>query len=127
MSRTCWPGLTSPSGTRAGSALCAATAVSSTFFGGVDVSVDGVDHRVGQHHRGELRLRRVMAFSRSRHRGGFSRMHCPAGLLDVLVGGLFGRVGHHPVRVVGGGALGVVGVEVEMHVGVAVVVLLAPA
>jgi len=49
-------------------------------------------------------------------------MQCPPGLFDLDVGGLFGRVGHHPVRVVAGGAVAVVGVEVEVDAGVAAVV-----
>jgi len=59
--------------------------------------------------------------------GCFGGMQCPPGLFDLDVGGLFGRVGHHPVRVVAGGAVAVVGVEVEVDAGVAVVVFLAPA
>ena len=47
--------------------------------------------------------------------GVLGEMHCPPGLVDLGVGGFLGRVGHHPVRVVVGGAVAVVGVEVEMH------------
>ena len=43
----------------AGSALCAAIAVSNTFSPLWTSAVDGVDHRVGQHHRSLTRLRRA--------------------------------------------------------------------
>src|SRR5271166_1089765 len=94
-------------------------------LGGVHVGVDGVDHRVGEHGGGSRRRRRCgQQFTVP---GGFGRMQCPPGLFDLLVGELLGRVGHHPGGVVLAGAVGVVGVEIEMHAGVAVVVLLAPA
>src|SRR5665647_943715 len=46
--------------------------------------------------------------------------------LDVQVGGAFGRVGDQPVGVVIGGGVAVVGVQVEVHAGVAEVVLQPP-
>src|SRR5665647_703101 len=46
--------------------------------------------------------------------------------LDVQVGGAFGRVGDQPLGVVIGGGVGVVGVQVEVHAGVAEVVLQPP-
>ena len=54
-------------------------------------------------------------------------MQCTPGFFDLLVAGFVGRVGHHAGLVVVAGAVGVVGVEIEMDTGVAVVVLLAPA
>src|SRR5665648_279643 len=46
--------------------------------------------------------------------------------LDVQVGGAFGRVGDQPLGVVIGGGVAVVGVQVEVHAGVAEVVLQPP-
>ena len=47
-------------------------------------------------------------------------------LADLGGGGLLGRVGDHPVRVVGRGGVGVQGVQGEVGAGVAEVVLLPP-
>src|SRR5674476_1039539 len=46
--------------------------------------------------------------------------------LGVQVGGAFGRVGDQPLGVVVGAGVGVVGVQVEVHAGVAEVVLQPP-
>ena len=51
----------------------------------------------------------------------FRRNTVPAGPFRPGRRRSFGRVGHHPVRVVAGGAVAVVGVEVEVDAGVAVV------
>ena len=58
--------------------------------------------------------------------GGLGRLGGGFGLPDPGGRGLAGRVGHHPVRVVGGGGVGVQGVQGEAGAGVAEVVLLPP-
>src|SRR5674476_1388974 len=94
MSRTCWPGLTWPSGSRAGTARLAR-------WSGYRFQQGGVCG------------------------GQCPVVACPCGQ-ELFVDFLLGRVGDHPGRVILRGGIGVVGVEVEVHPGVAEVVLLAP-
>lgn len=87
---------------------------------GVHVGVDGVDRRVGEHGGGSRQWRQTRP---TVHGHGWFRPNAlPAGLVDAAVGELLGRVGHRAGWVVVGGGVGVVGVEVEMHGRVAVVV-----
>ena len=83
------------------------------------------DHLVGDHGGDPRRRRRCrQQFTVTEC---FGPMQCTPGFFDLLVAGFLGRVGHHAGRVVVAGAVGVVGVEIDMDTGVAVVVLLAPA
>src|SRR5574338_9061 len=104
VSSTCWPGWTWASGSRAGIAWCAASAASSA------VSAAWVS---------ALMVLIIALVTTVAPPGG--GVQCAAGGFGRLVGGLLGRVGHQPGRVVVGGAVGVVRVQVEVDAGVAVV------
>ena len=105
----------------------AAAAVSASLqfaAGGLDRGGQGVDHLVAQ--VGGLA---GGGAAQLEQRGVPGRPGCLGGgfgLPDPGGRGFPGRVGHHPVRVIGGGGVGVEGVQGEPGAGVAEVVLLPP-
>ena len=92
--------------------------------GGLDRGGQGVDHLVGQ--VGGLAGGGAAQLEQRGVPGRLGGLGGGFGLPDAGGRGLPGRVGHHPVRVVRGGGVGVEGVEGELGAGVAEVVLLPP-
>ena len=92
--------------------------------GGLDRGGQGVDHLVGQ--VGSLAGGGAAQLEQRGVPGRFGGLGGRFGGPDAGGCGLPGRVGHQPVRVVGGGGVAAGGVEREVGAGVAEVVLLPP-
>ena len=92
--------------------------------GGFHGGVQGVEHLVGDGDR--LAGRRIAQRGQAGVALGLGCGGEDLGAADLGGGGLLGRVGDFPVRVVGRGGVGVQGVQGEVGAGVAEVVLLPP-